>query len=101
MFVKRRYITNHYLRKNDLTRCKVRQYPDKLGANMMTGCQARLNTEAGGGAWCPSRVIDLDHSLEEWLEVDLGQETLVTAVVVQGRYANGLGQEYAEYYALR
>ena len=68
---------------------------------MMTGCQARLNTESGGGAWCPSRVIDLNHSLQEWLEVDLRQETLVTAVVVQGRYANGLGQEYAEHFALR
>lgn len=60
-----------------------------------------MNTEAGGGAWCPSRVIDLDHSLEEWLEVNLGQKTRVTAVLVQGRYANGLGQEYAEHYALR
>ena len=79
----------------------MRQYLDTLGANMMTGFQARLNTEAGGGAWCPSRVIDLDHSLEEWLEVNLGQKTRVTAVLVQGRYANGLGQEYAEHYALR
>ena len=35
------------------------------------------------------------------LKVDFGEETLVTAVVVQGRYANGLGQEYAEYYMLR
>ena len=60
-----------------------------------------MNSEAGGGAWCPSRVIDLDHSLEEWLEVNLGQKTQVTAVLVQGRYAHGLGQEYAEHYALR
>lgn len=38
---------------------------------MMTAArQARLNSESGGGAWCPRQMIDLDHKLEEWLEVD-------------------------------
>lgn len=63
--------------------------------------KARLNTEIGGGAWCPRNVIDLDHTLEEYLEVDLGEDTFITSVVVQGRYANGLGQEYTEFYVLR
>ena len=39
---------------------------------MMTAArQARLNSESGGGAWCPRKMIDLDHKLEEWLEVRL------------------------------
>ena len=39
---------------------------------MMTAArQARLNSESGGGAWCPRQMIDLDHKLEEWLEVRL------------------------------
>ena len=63
--------------------------------------QARLNAEIGGGAWCPRNVIDLDHTLEEYLEVDLVEDTFITSVVVQGRYANGLGQEYTEFYVLR
>ena len=63
--------------------------------------QARLNAEIGGGAWCPRNVIDLDHTLEEYLEVDLMEDTFITSVVVQGRYANGLGQEYTEFYVLR
>ena len=68
---------------------------------MTTFYQARFNTEIGGGAWCPRNVIDLDHTLEEYLEVDLGEDTFITSVVVQGRYANGLGQEYTEFYVLR
>ena len=39
--------------------------------------------------------------MEEYLEVDLVEETFITSVVVQGRYANGLGQEYTEFYVLR
>ena len=39
--------------------------------------------------------------MEEYLEVDLGEDNFITSVVVQGRYANGLGQEYTEFYVLR
>ena len=45
-------------------------WPGRCGSDYDDSCQARLNTELGGGAWCPSTVIDLDHSLEEWLEAD-------------------------------
>jgi len=63
--------------------------------------QARLNSEESGGAWCPRRIIDLDHTLQEYLEIDFGGPTLVTSVILQGRYANGLGQEYTELYVIR
>ena len=60
----------------------------------------RLGTERGGGAWCPAQLIS-EHSGEEWLEVDLGQETVVTGVITQGRYAGGTGEEYAELVSIK
>ena len=60
----------------------------------------RLGTERGGGAWCPAQLIS-EQSSEEWLEVDLGQETVVTGVITQGRYAGGTGEEYAELVSIK
>ena len=37
---------------------------------------------------------------QEYLEIDLQGQHVVSSVVVQGRYGNGLGQEYAEYYVM-
>ena len=37
---------------------------------------------------------------QEYLEIDLEVPHVITSVVVQGRYGNGLGQEYAEYYVM-
>ena len=53
----------------------------------------RLNSEEGGGAWCPSSV--LTNSSQEWLQLDLGRELLVTGLISQGRWDRGLGQEWA------
>ena len=53
----------------------------------------RLNREEGGGAWCPSQV--LTNSSQEWLQLDLGRELLVTGLISQGRWDRGLGQEWA------
>ena len=61
--------------------------------------QARLGSEAGGGAWCPGRPVTSGPD-REWLQVDLAGLHLVTAVTTQGRFANGLGQEYTELYSL-
>lgn len=58
----------------------------------------RLGVEEGGGAWCPSSMVDA--SQREWLEVDFGGLRLVTAVATQGRHANGQGQEYTPAYTL-
>ena len=68
----------------------------------------RLDNEAGGGAWCPRGLVggqqgaDQQQQQQEFLQLDLGemdeedQEFILRALVVQGRWANGLGQEFAE-----
>ena len=61
--------------------------------------KARLNSEAGGGAWCPRHVIGEED--EEYLEINLVVDHLIHSVMTQGRFANGLGQEYAEKYRLQ
>ena len=38
--------------------------------------------------------------MQEYLEIDLRGQHVISSVVVQGRYANGLGQEYAEYFVM-
>ena len=65
-------------------------YSPAVGAH-----NGRLGTERGGGAWCPKNLVSPER--EEWLEVNLGSEMLVTGVMVQGRYARGQGQEYVEF----
>jgi len=62
--------------------------------------KGRLNSEVGGGAWCPRSVIGNRDGLKEYLEIDLLVDHLITSMVIQGRFANGLGQEYTEYYTL-
>jgi hypothetical protein len=60
----------------------------------------RLDNEAMGGAWCPKGLVGADQ--QEFLQLDLGEaeedgeEFVLKALVVQGRWANGLGQEFAE-----
>lgn len=67
--------------------------PNSVGSE-----RGRLNAEHGGGAWCPKSFISQES--REYLEIDLGEEHSVTGVITQGRFANGLGQEFAEYYTL-
>ena len=57
--------------------------PASVGAE-----NGRLGTERGGGAWCPANLISRDNSGQEWLEVDLGRDTMVTGVITQGRSVN-------------
>ena len=47
----------------------------------------RICTERHGDAWCPKYQISKD--VIEWLEVDLGNLTVVTHVETQGRFGNG------------
>ena len=74
----------------DLSLTASSSYSSSVVASM-----ARLNREEGGGAWCPSSV--LTNSSQEWLQVSLGREVLVTGVISQGRWDRGLGQEWAQY----
>jgi discoidin domain receptor family protein 2 len=75
-------------------------YQEAVGAH-----NGRLDNEAGGGAWCPMGLVSSSTSSQpEFLQLDLGsedkddttEEFVVRGVVLQGRWANGLGQEFAE-----
>ena len=59
---------------------------------------SRIRTETNGGAWCPKSQIHVNSY--EYLEIDLNNLTVITSVETQGRFGNGLGQEYAEYYII-
>ena len=59
---------------------------------------ARVRTDRLGGAWCPKTQIHRDSY--EYLEVDLGNLTVITKVETQGRFANGVGREYTSKYRL-
>ena len=70
----------------------------------------RLHLDSSrGGAWCPSRAIRGAASpssssaagASEYLEIDLGRLSVIRQVLTQGRYAMGLGQEYAEAFTLQ
>ena len=69
--------------------------------NSVGPLQARLNNNNGGGAWCPKSFISETSGVDEFLEIDLGEEHTVTGVVTQGRFANGLGQEFAEFFLVQ
>jgi hypothetical protein len=60
----------------------------------------RLDNEAMGGAWCPKGLVGQQADQQEFLQLDLGEaedeEFVLRALLVQGRWANGLGQEFAE-----
>ena len=62
---------------------------------------ARLNSEKGGGAWCPKNIITEKMDKQEFLEIDLKYNHIITSVVTQGRFANGQGQEFAEFFVLQ
>ena len=58
----------------------------------------RARTEQYGGAWCPlNQITSVPH---EWLEIDFGNLTYLTQVETQGRFDNGRGKEFADYYVL-
>merc|ERR1711971_658897 len=61
----------------------------------------RLNSEKGGGAWCPKNLITENMDTQEFLEIDLEYNHVITAVVTQGRFANGRGAEFAEFYIIQ
>lgn len=65
--------------------------------NVMLSC-CRIRTESHGGAWCPKQEATSDP--KEWLEINLHQVYVITAVETQGRFGNGQGQEYTEAYQI-
>ncbi|RWS16002.1 discoidin domain-containing receptor 2-like protein [Dinothrombium tinctorium] len=59
---------------------------------------ARLNQDVSGGAWCPLQQLYITNSGSEWIQVNLTDRYVITAVATQGRFGNGLGVEYVEEY---
>ncbi|EDW54489.1 GM18613 [Drosophila sechellia] len=57
-----------------------------------------LKTDNNGGAWCPKHMVS--NALKEYLQVDLLQTHVITAIRTQGRFGKGQGQEYTEAYVL-
>ena len=67
----------------------------RVGADM-----GRLYSERAGGAWCPKGLVGPlwydKETNKEWIQVDLEPGTVITGVVVQGRWAGGQGREWAD-----
>ena len=55
----------------------------------------RLRSVDGGGAWCPATMVS--NFSKEWLEVDLEKKMMITGISLQGRWDNGIGQEFAPF----
>lgn len=58
----------------------------------------RLNSEVGGGAWCPKYLVH--NRSDQFIEIDFESPHIITAILTQGRYGNGLGMEFAERYSV-
>ncbi|XP_055709689.1 discoidin domain-containing receptor 2 [Phlebotomus papatasi] len=59
---------------------------------------ARLKIDNNGGAWCPKHMVS--RGLKEYLQIDLLQVHVITAIRTQGRFGKGQGQEYTEAYVI-
>ena len=59
----------------------------------------RIRSEIEGGAWCPDRPIGINSY--EYLQIEFRQLFYVNAVETQGRFGNGQGKEYAEFYQIQ
>uniref|UniRef100_A0A915D6X7 receptor protein-tyrosine kinase n=1 Tax=Ditylenchus dipsaci TaxID=166011 RepID=A0A915D6X7_9BILA len=59
---------------------------------------ARIRSEIGSGAWCPASQINA--SSQEWIQVELASESVISGVETQGRWDRGRGLEYATAYML-
>lgn len=66
--------------------------------NYYSAFRFRLKVDNNGGAWCPKHMVS--RGLNEYLQIDLLQVHMITAVRTQGRFGKGQGQEYTEAYAV-
>ncbi len=59
----------------------------------------RIRIELEGGAWCPDKPIG--PKSYEYIQVELHKLFFINAIETQGRFDNGQGNEYAEYYQIQ
>lgn len=71
---------------------------NKVVVGLLSLFYCRLKTDNNGGAWCPKHMVS--NALKEYLQVDLLQTHVITAIRTQGRFGKGQGQEYTEAYVL-
>lgn len=70
----------------------------KLECNFFFIFYFRLKIDNNGGAWCPKHMVS--RGLKEYLQIDLLQMHVLTAIRTQGRFGKGQGQEYTEAYVV-
>lgn len=58
----------------------------------------RLRIDNNGGAWCPKHMVS--RNLNEYLQIDLLSQHVITSIKTQGRFGKGQGQEFTEAYVL-
>lgn len=58
----------------------------------------RIRNENGSGAWCPASQISANS--QEWIQVEMSQESFISAIETQGRWDQGRGLEYPTAYML-
>uniref|UniRef100_A0AC35UBP7 F5/8 type C domain-containing protein n=1 Tax=Rhabditophanes sp. KR3021 TaxID=114890 RepID=A0AC35UBP7_9BILA len=61
--------------------------------------RARIRTDIEGGAFCPKEMINRDQNYE-FLSIDLKKVFVISAIELQGRYANGSGREFTPYFKI-
>ncbi len=59
----------------------------------------RIRSESGSGAWCPFNQVNAT-SPAEWIQIELEEESWLTAVETQGRWDHGRGREFPTAYML-
>ncbi|CAF1307987.1 unnamed protein product [Rotaria sordida] len=59
---------------------------------------SRIRIELEGGAWCPNKPIG--SKSYEYVQIELHKLYFINAIETQGRFDNGHGNEYAEYYQI-
>ncbi|CAF4052981.1 unnamed protein product [Rotaria sp. Silwood2] len=59
---------------------------------------SRIRIELEGGAWCPNKPIG--PKSYEYVQIELHKLYFINAIETQGRFDNGHGNEYAEYYQI-
>ncbi|CAF1668351.1 unnamed protein product [Adineta ricciae] len=60
---------------------------------------ARIRIELEGGAWCPDKPIG--PKSYEYIQIELHKLYFINAIETQGRFDNGQGNEFAEYYQVQ
>ncbi|KAK9877951.1 hypothetical protein WA026_020171 [Henosepilachna vigintioctopunctata] len=60
--------------------------------------QGRIRNELQGGAWCPLHPVMSD--LKEYIEIELPGVHIITSTGIQGRFGNGQGVEFTEFYVI-